>query len=134
MQYTLAVDRGNANLASRFTALHPAVLELIYRTVNVAEKNGLDVSVCGEMASQPLMAYALLGLGVRSLSVSPRGVPLIKRIVRAMRIDDASRAAAVALASPTAALAEMEIRRGLSAALANAPAPTDGLLGMSHSI
>jgi hypothetical protein len=61
-------------------------------------------------------------------------VPLIKRIVRAMRIDDASRAAAVALASPTAALAEMEIRRGLSAALANAPTPSDGLLGMSHSI
>jgi phosphotransferase system enzyme I (PtsI) len=134
VQYTLAVDRGNANLASRFTALHPAVLELIYRTVNVGEKNGLDVSVCGEMASQPLMAYALLGLGVRSLSVSPRGVPLIKRIVRAMRIDDASRAAAVALASPTAALAEMEIRRGLSAALANTPTPSDGLLGMSHSI
>ncbi|HET9004004.1 MAG TPA: phosphoenolpyruvate--protein phosphotransferase, partial [Gemmatimonadaceae bacterium] len=134
VQYTLAVDRGNANLASRFTALHPAVLKLIHRTVTVGKEYGLDVSVCGEMASQPLMAYALLGLGVRSLSVSPRGVPLMKRIVRAVRIDDAARSAAAALECATAALAEMELRRGLSAALQNGAAAGDGLLGMSHSI
>jgi phosphotransferase system enzyme I (PtsI) len=134
VQYTLAVDRGNANLASRFTALHPAVLKLIHRTVTVGNEFGLDVSVCGEMASQPLMAYALLGLGVRSLSVSPRGVPLMKRIVRAVRIDDAARSAAAALECATAALAEMELRRGLSAALQNGAPAGDGLLGMSHSI
>ena len=134
VQYTLAVDRGNANLASRFTALHPAVLKLIHRTVTVAHEHGLDVSVCGEMASQPLMAYALIGLGVRSLSVSPRGVPLMKRIVRAVRIDDAARAANAALGCATAALAEMELRRGLSAALANHSPNGDGLLGTAQAI
>ncbi|NUQ20653.1 MAG: phosphoenolpyruvate--protein phosphotransferase, partial [Gemmatimonadaceae bacterium] len=103
VQYTLAVDRGNANLAARFTALHPAVLQLIRRTVDVAAEYGLDVAVCGEMASQPLMAFALLGLGVRNLSVSPRGVQLMKRIVRAVRIDDAAKAALAALDAPTAA-------------------------------
>ncbi len=133
VQYTLAVDRGNANLASRFTALHPAVLKLIQRTVTVGHEYGRDVSVCGEMASQPLMAYALIGLGVRSLSVSPRGVPLMKRIVRAVRIEDAARAATAALGCATAALAEMELRRGLSAALANHSRDGDGLLGTARS-
>ena len=129
VQYTLAVDRGNANLASRFTALHPAVLSLIRRTVLVAREFNLDVAVCGEMASQPLMAFALLGLGVRNLSVSPVGVPLMKRIVRAVRIDEAAKAAVAALEAPTAALAEMELRRVLSAALAQGGPPRDGLLG-----
>src|SRR5678816_3933450 len=54
VQYTLAVDRGNANLASRFTPLHPAVLRLISRIVEVGDHHGLEVSVCGEMASQPI--------------------------------------------------------------------------------
>src|SRR6185503_20652180 len=67
VQYTLAVDRGNANLASRFTPLHPAVLKLIRRTIDTAHEYDLDVAVCGEMASQPLMAFALIGLGVRQL-------------------------------------------------------------------
>jgi len=128
VQYTLAVDRGNANLNSRFTALHPAVLRLIKRTLEVGTDHGLDVAVCGEMASQPLMAFALLGLGIRSLSVSPQGVPLMKRIIRAVRIEDAARSATAALASGTAARAEMELRRGLVAALGDEPLVRDGLL------
>lgn len=102
VQYTLAVDRGNANLASRFTALHPAVLWLIERTVNVGRANGLEVTVCGEMASQPLMAFALIGLGVRQLSVSPRAVPLVKRLVRAIRADVAAEAIRSAMIAQTA--------------------------------
>jgi phosphotransferase system enzyme I (PtsI) len=72
VQYTLAVDRGNASLVTRYTPLHPAVLRLIARTVAAARAATLEVSVCGEMASQPLMAFALLGLGVHTLSVNPR--------------------------------------------------------------
>ena len=110
VQYTLAVDRGNANLSSRFTPLHPAVLRLIQRTVQVGEEAGLDVAVCGEMASQPLMAFALIGLGVRQLSVSPRSVPLVKRIVRGISVALAEEAAVAALASPGAADAGRELR------------------------
>jgi phosphotransferase system enzyme I (PtsI) len=117
VQYTLAVDRGNANLSSRFTPLHPAVLRLIQRTVEVGEGAGLEVAVCGEMASQPLMAFALIGLGVRQLSVSPRSVSLVKRIVRGISQAMAEEAAAAALAAPTAEQSRRELHRRLSRAM-----------------
>ena len=117
VQYTLAVDRGNANLASRFTPLHPAVLRLIRRTVEVGNERGVDVTVCGEMASQPLMAFALLGLGVRQMSVSPRSVPLMKRIVRSVSLQYAADAATAALALPTAAEAQDLLHNRLREAL-----------------
>ena len=117
VQYTLAVDRGNANLASRFTPLHPAVLTLIRRTVSVAVKHGLDVAVCGEMASQPLMAFALVGLGVRQLSVGARSVQLVKRIVRGISVEVAEAAATAACASESAAQSEALLRGSLAGAL-----------------
>ena len=117
VQYTLAVDRGNANLARRFTPLHPAVLRLIQRTLRVGEAAGLDVAVCGEMASQPLMAFALIGLGLRQLSVAPRSVPLVKRIVRGISVKLAEEAAAAALATPTAGAARRELLSRLRTAL-----------------
>jgi phosphotransferase system enzyme I (PtsI) len=116
VQYTLAVDRGNANLAARFTPLHPAVLRLIRGIVEVAHRHGLDVAVCGEMASQPLMVFALIGLGLRELSVNPRAVPSVKRIVRGISSEFAGEAAAAALASRTAAEAERQLRFRLLAA------------------
>jgi phosphotransferase system enzyme I (PtsI) len=117
VQYTLAVDRGNASLASRFTPLHPAVLRLIQRTVQVGEGAGLEVAVCGEMASQPLMAFALIGLGVRQLSVSPRSVSVVKRIVRGISAATAEEAANAALGARTAETARHELHRRLSAAM-----------------
>ena len=133
VQYTLAVDRGNVNLAARFTPLHPAVLRLIKRTLDVGQEHGLEVSVCGEMASQPVMAFALLGLGVRTFSVAPRGVSLIKRILRGVSAKIAEEAAAAALASPTAAVAEAQIRRRLLAAFGDAPFLRDGLSGLGDA-
>ena len=130
VQYTLAVDRGNANLAARFTPLHPAVLRLVRHTVKVAAERGLDVSVCGEMASQPLMAYALIGLGVRNLSVSPRAVPLMKRLVRAVSAATTAAAAEAACASRTAADAEAVVRESLRVAVADDAALRSGLLGL----
>ncbi|AHG90664.1 phosphoenolpyruvate-protein phosphotransferase [Gemmatirosa kalamazoonensis] len=106
VQYTLAVDRGNALLAPRFTPLHPAVLRLIARTVEVAHDNNIEVAVCGEMASQPLMAFALIGLGLRQLSVAARNVPAVKRIVRGIHASRAADAARRALRAGTAAEAE----------------------------
>jgi phosphotransferase system enzyme I (PtsI) len=127
VQYTLAVDRGNANLASRFTPLHPAVLRLIQRTVQVGQANGLEVSVCGEMASQPIMAFALIGLGVRQLSVAARSVPLVKRILRGVSARIAAEAANAALATGTAREAERELRSRLLSAFGDAEFLRDGL-------
>ena len=128
VQYTLAVDRGNVNLAGRFTPLHPAVLRLIKRTVEVAAQHGLEVSVCGEMASQPLMAFALIGLGLRSLSVNPRAVPLVKRIVRGLSVSFATEAATAALQARTAADAERHLKVRLLAAFGDAAFLRDGVI------
>ena len=129
VQYTLAVDRGNASLVTRFTPLHPAVLRLIARTVEAGRASGVEVSVCGEMASQPLMAYALLGLGVRTLSVAATGIPLVKRLVRGVSVAAAAAASEAALRAATAA----DVERGLRAALINelGESTLDGLLGLA---
>lgn len=128
VQYTLAVDRGNASLVTRFTPLHPAVLRLIARTVEVGQGAGLPVSVCGEMASQPLMAYALIGLGVRQLSVAASGISAVKRIVRGVSTEAAAKAAQAALAAATARESAEILRNALQAELGDAL--LDGLLGL----
>jgi phosphoenolpyruvate-protein phosphotransferase (PTS system enzyme I) len=120
VQYTLAVDRGNANLAQRFTALHPAVLRLIKRTVDVGDHAGIDVAVCGEMASQPLMSFALLGLGLRDLSVNPRSVPLVKRVVRSVSVAAAAEAVRHACDAATAEEAEAILSSALRAVVGDA--------------
>lgn len=117
VQYTLAVDRGNANLAPRFTPLHPAVLRLIAQVQSTGAAHGIDVCVCGEMASQPLAVFALLGLGIRQLSVAPRSVSGVKRVIRGVRITAAVEAAQAALSSGTAREVETLLRRRLRAEL-----------------
>lgn len=131
VQYTLAVDRGNASLVTRFTPLHPAVLRLIARTVEAGASSGVEVSVCGEMASQPLMAFALLGLGVRTLSVAATGIPLVKRLVRGVSVVAATAAAQEALRAATPADAERGLRAALVGELGDLGESTlDGLLGL----
>jgi phosphotransferase system enzyme I (PtsI) len=122
VQYTLAVDRGNVNMASRFTPLHPAVLRLIQRISDVGADHGLEVSVCGEMASEPLMAFVLIGLGLRTLSVAPRSVALVKRVIRMVDTASATAAAREALEASTAQQAEQGLRRRLMALM-----PSDAL-------
>jgi phosphotransferase system enzyme I (PtsI) len=113
VQYTLAVDRGNAGLASRFTPLHPAVLRLIRTTYDVGRVRGLEVAVCGEMASEPLTAFVLIGLGIRQLSVAPHALARVKRLVRGVHARAAARAAAEALQTATAEDAEAVLRHRL---------------------
>ena len=120
VQYTLAVDRGNANLAPRFTPLHPAVLRLISAVQNTGATHGIDVSVCGEMASQPLAVFAMMGLGIRELSVAPRAIADVKRVIRGVRMSAAIEAAQAALASGTAREVETLLRRRLRAELEGA--------------
>ncbi|MDX1649235.1 MAG: phosphoenolpyruvate--protein phosphotransferase, partial [Myxococcota bacterium] len=83
-QYTLAVDRGNERVAHLYDPLHPAVLGLVDRTVRAARRHGIPVSICGEMASNPLAVPLLVGLGIEELSGVASSVPVIKEIVRAL--------------------------------------------------
>lgn len=96
-QYTMAVDRGNARLADRFLPHHPAMVRQLQSILAVGEAAGLPVSVCGEMASEPLDALLLIGLGYRHLSVAPPALPLVKWFVRSVPVADARRAADAAL-------------------------------------
>ncbi len=102
-QYTMAVDRGNARLADRFTPHDPSIVRQLQRVLEVGKGAGLAVSVCGEMASEPLSAVLLLGLGYDCLSVSPPALPLVKWVVRTVPEDSARKAAAAALQARSAA-------------------------------
>lgn len=102
VQYTLAVDRGNARLAERFAPHHPAVVRQLRTIVEAGARAGIGVSVCGEMASDPLSVVLLLGLGYRTLSVAPPALPLLKWVVRSVPIVVAERAANAALQAETA--------------------------------
>ena len=86
-QYTLAMDRGHAELAGRADALHPAVLKLIAAAASAGAAAGKMVAVCGGAAADRLAVPILLGLGVRELSVVPAMVPVVKRGIRSLRMD-----------------------------------------------
>ena len=101
-QYTLAVDRGNARLADRFTPHHPSIVRQLHQVLEVGRAAGIPVSVCGEMASESLSAVLLLGLGYTQLSVSPPALPLVKWVVRTVPEAAAARAAQSALAAASA--------------------------------
>jgi phosphotransferase system enzyme I (PtsI) len=97
VQYTLAVDRGNARLAERFTPFHPAIVRELKIVLDAGQRAGIQVSVCGEMASDPLAVVLLLGLGYRTLSVAPPALPFLKWVVRTIPVAVAARAAYAAL-------------------------------------
>ena len=100
-QYTLVVDRGNARLADRFTPHDPSVLRLLKLVADAARAAGKPASVCGEMASEPLSAVLLIGLGYETLSVAPPALPYIRYVVRQVALTQARAAAAAALEART---------------------------------
>ena len=102
VQYTLAADRNNENVGYLYDPADPAVLRLIKTVVNAGCTHGVPVNVCGEMSGEALYAPLLLGLGVRQLSATPRKIPEIKRVVRAMSVADAAKVAERALEMDTA--------------------------------
>ncbi len=116
-QYTLVVDRGNARLADRFTPHDPSVLRLLKLVAEAARAAGKPASVCGEMASEPLSAFLLLGLGYETLSVAPPALPLIKWLIRQVTMTQARAAADAALAARTAELALDILRFSLAEAV-----------------
>ncbi len=88
VQYTLAVDRNNQAVAEFYQPLNPAVLSLIKYTVRNANVNKIPVSVCGEIARNPLYLRLLLGLGLRKFSVNPTYIPLVKSILVKSRVSE----------------------------------------------
>ncbi|UCD00298.1 MAG: phosphoenolpyruvate--protein phosphotransferase [Phycisphaerales bacterium] len=90
-QYTLAVDRGNELVSTLYSAADPAVLRLIRTVIQDAHKAQIDLSLCGEMASEPEYIMLLLGLGVRTMSLSPPMLPEIKQIIRSVTLEDCNR-------------------------------------------
>jgi phosphotransferase system enzyme I (PtsI) len=116
-QYTLVVDRGNARLADRFTPHDPSVLRLLKLVANAARAAGKPASVCGEMASDPVSAFLLLGLGYETLSVAPPALPLIRWLIRQVSLAQARAAAEAALAARSARLAEDIVRYALADAV-----------------
>ncbi len=103
VQYTLAVDRGNERVAHLYEPTHPAVLQLIRRTVEAGRRHGVWTGVCGEVAGQPVLTPLLVGLGVEELSASPGAVPLVKDVIRHIRFDEACELARAAQGMATGA-------------------------------
>ena len=101
VQYTLAVDRTNTRLAKLYNPFHPSIVRQLHQVSRVGRAAGIEVSVCGEMASNPLGAFLLLGLDIATLSMAWPSLPEIKKVVRDIRIEDARKAARKALAAPT---------------------------------
>jgi phosphotransferase system enzyme I (PtsI) len=88
VQYTLAIDRGNEEVAHLYNELNPAVLRLIENTVRVAKEKNIELSICGEMAGNSLHLPLLLGLGITNLSMYPHAIPGIKQMIREMNLSD----------------------------------------------
>jgi phosphotransferase system enzyme I (PtsI) len=97
IQFTLAVDRTNELITDMFQPHHPAVLNMIYQTVNAAHREGIPVAVCGEMGSDPMSVLLLVGLGVDELSMTPWSVMATKKIIRSINFEDVRESALAVL-------------------------------------
>lgn len=93
IQYTLAVDRGNERVANLYSGASPAVLQLIKAIVRAARRREVSVSLCGEVAGEPIYTMLLLGLGLRTLSLVPSQIPVLKKVVRSVTIEQCERVA-----------------------------------------
>jgi phosphotransferase system enzyme I (PtsI) len=91
IQFSLAIDRGNRQVAYLFNPLHPAILRLLRQTVDAARAKGKKVFMCGEMAGDPLHIPILLGLGIEEFSMNPNAIPLAKQTIRSLNVQEAQR-------------------------------------------
>lgn len=113
IQYTLAVDRTNERVAHMFTPAEPSVLRLIKCVIEAGERQGIPVSMCGEMASDPTFVGLLVGMGLKMFSVAPTQVPQVKRLIRSISAEEAAEFAKEVLSA--------ESREQVLAALEHSP-------------
>lgn len=102
IQYSLAVDRNNEHVADLYQPLHPAILRMLRMVVSAATEAGIDLEICGEMASDPTIAPLLVGMGLRRLSMSPRVIPAVKAQLRELDSGELRELAEECLTLPTA--------------------------------
>ena len=114
VQYTLAVDRGNDEVADWFRTLHPAVLRSIDQSLAAARKAGIPAIVCGEMASTPAYAVLLIGLGASDLSMTPSAIPRVRRTLAQISSKDAAEIVMECLKCETADEVENLVRERFS--------------------
>jgi phosphotransferase system enzyme I (PtsI) len=93
IQYTLAVDRTNERVASLFCPGHPSVLRLVRDTIRAGARNNIAVSICGEMAGEPLYTLLLLGMGLNTFSMNGPDIPEVKKIIRSTTVEHAKQVA-----------------------------------------
>lgn len=101
VQYTIAVDRGNHAMSKLYSPTHPSVLRLIKLVASEANYHGIPVTICGEIAADPLFTPLLLGLGVQELSIPAHHIPIIKNAIRSISIVEANKLAEQALSLST---------------------------------
>ena len=89
IQYALAIDRVNEHVAYMYQPFHPAILRMIRQVVAAGRNAGIPISLCGEMAGDPLCVSILLGIGIDGLSMNARAIPLIKKLIRAIPMEQA---------------------------------------------
>ena len=89
VQYTLSVDRVNPNVHYLYNHFHPAVLQLIQRTIKAANDHGIWSGMCGEMASDPYAAVILMAMGINELSMSAPSIPRVKEMIRSVTFEEA---------------------------------------------
>src|SRR5687767_10736428 len=116
IQYCLAVDRTDDRVSSMYAPLHPAILRVLRHVTRGARRGRLPLSVCGEMAADPVLIPLLVGLGLREFSMTPAAIPVAKQVVRGLRVSDTARLAGRALKAATAADVEKVLADSLIAA------------------
>ncbi len=114
IQYALAIDRTSQSLATLASPFDPAIVRLIAGVVRAAKDHGIPVSLCGAMASDPLAATLLLGLGLRELSMEAAAIPELKEAIRRVTIAECEGVAAEALASDTAERVESAVAKAFA--------------------
>lgn len=101
IQYSFAIDRGNRHVAHLYQPMHPAIIRMLKQVCDVAGDEGIKVVMCGEMAGEPIHTPLLMGLGVDEMSVNPQFIPVIKRMVRDLKLQEARQFVKAVLSATT---------------------------------